>query len=63
MKVKCIDNKRLQSKLTIGKIYNVITIHNNIWKEGNFLDCYYIECDDKKCRSYPKYRFELIKGE
>lgn len=36
---------------------------DNIWKEGALRDCYHIECDDKKCRSYPKYRFELIKGE
>jgi len=58
--IKCINNKRLKNKLTIDKIYLVITEHNQIWKEGKIKDCWHIECDDKVCRSYPKYRFKEV---
>lgn len=63
-RVRCIDNKRVQKKLTIGKEYEVKYESDGLYvSSSTFAPAYNVCCDDGVERWYAKDRFEPVAAE
>ena len=61
VKVICVDNKYMKTKLSLYKVYKVIT-SGDVWdhKAGAVAPAVYVYCDDKVGRWIPLRRFEEV---
>ena len=58
MKAVCINNKKYEIELTIGKSYDVLKTRSPFSEDDRYK--YFVESDDNKPRWFSFYRFQLL---